>query len=80
MTSISLSLVSFSLSYALVASGVDVAALLARLGLGVSETSEQAGLLALAYAVHKATSPIRFPPTVALTPVVARWMGRKDVQ
>ena len=27
------------------------------------------GAFALAYAVHKAASPIRFPPTVALTPV-----------
>ncbi|KAK8655242.1 hypothetical protein V6N13_107830 [Hibiscus sabdariffa] len=25
---------------------------------------------ALAYAAHKAASPIRFPPTVALTPIV----------
>lgn len=38
--------------------------------------SEQASVLALAYAVHKASSPIRFPPTVALTPVVARWLGK----
>ena len=29
---------------------------------------------------HKAASPIRFPPTVALTPVVARSLfGRRDV-
>lgn len=50
-------------------SGVDVAALLGKVGLSVSGASEQAGALALAYAVHKASSPIRFPPTVALTPV-----------
>jgi len=36
------------------------------------------GTAAIAYAAHKALSPIRFPPTVALTPVVARWLGRKD--
>jgi hypothetical protein len=35
------------------------------------------GVFALAYAVHKAASPIRFPPTVALTPLVARWMGKE---
>jgi hypothetical protein len=35
------------------------------------------GAFALAYAVHKAASPIRFPPTVALTPVRAlRWRRR----
>lgn len=33
--------------------------------------SLQVGTAALAYAVHKAASPIRFPPTVALTPVRA---------
>ena len=44
----------------------------------MTSTSEQVGVFALAYAVHKAASPIRFPPTVALTPIVARWMG-KDV-
>jgi hypothetical protein len=41
----------------------------AQIGLTVTATSEQVGAFALAYAVHKAASPIRFPPTVALTPV-----------
>ena len=49
-----------------------------QIGISVTSTSEQVGVFALAYAVHKAASPIRFPPTVALTPIVARWMG-KDV-
>lgn len=35
----------------------------------------QVGTVALAYAVHKAASPIRFPPTVALTPVRRRRPG-----
>ena len=43
----------------------------------MNATSEQVGAFALAYAVHKAASPIRFPPTVALTPVVAKWMGKE---
>eukprot|EP00899_Mesostigma_viride_P012142 jgi/Mesvir1/20929/Mv08000-RA.1 len=78
LTSISLSLVSFSLCYVLVDSGVDVAALLAKVGIQVDSDSsmEQVGTVALAYAAHKAASPIRFPPTVALTPIVARWMGK----
>ncbi len=42
-----------------------------QVGLSVTATSEQVGAFALAYAVHKAASPIRFPPTVALTPVRA---------
>jgi len=35
------------------------------------------GVKGIAYAIHKAASPIRFPPTVALTPVVAGWIGKK---
>ena len=43
----------------------------------MSSTSETAGTVGIAYAIHKAASPIRFPPTVALTPVVAKWIGRE---
>lgn len=55
-----------------------MASLLEKVGLSVTSNSEKLGTFALAYAAHKAASPIRFPPTVALTPVVAGWMG-KDV-
>ena len=44
----------------------------ARSRLQVSGNAETAGTVGLAYAIHKAASPIRFPPTVALTPVVAK--------
>jgi hypothetical protein len=57
--------------------GVDVAALLGKVGIQVNNTSERVGTVAIAYAAHKALSPVRFPPTVALTPVVARWLGKK---
>ena len=76
ITSISLSLVSITVFYILIDNGVDVAALLARIGLEVSSTSEKVGTFALAYAAHKAASPVRFPPTVALTPVVAKALGK----
>ena len=33
--------------------------------------------MAIAYTTHKGLSPIRFPPTVALTPIVARLLGRE---
>ncbi|KAK9821784.1 hypothetical protein WJX81_002796 [Elliptochloris bilobata] len=78
ITSISFAILSFGACYALVSSGVNVAALLQRIGLNVSDTSERVGTVAIAYAAHKALSPVRFPPTVALTPVVARFLGRKD--
>ena len=71
-TSISLALVSFSICYLLIDSGVDAAALLARVGIDATAATEKGTTIAIAYAVHKAASPIRFPPTVALTPVVAK--------
>ena len=58
---------------------MDVASILEAIGLGVSASSEKVGTFAIAYAAHKALSPVRFPPTVALTPIVAGWMG-KDVK
>jgi Flp pilus assembly protein TadG len=70
--------VSFAACYAMVTAGVDVAALLARVGLQATDTSEKVGTFAIAYAAHKALSPVRFPPTVALTPVVARWLGKDN--
>ena len=76
-TSIPLALVSFAICYVLVDNGVDVRALLAKIGIESSQTGETAGTFAIAYAAHKAASPIRFPPTVALTPVVAKFIGKE---
>ncbi|XP_060169903.1 uncharacterized protein LOC132600623 [Lycium barbarum] len=76
-TSITLSLISFTLCYALINAGVDVQSLLQKVGISTDATGEKVGTFALAYAAHKAASPIRFPPTVALTPVVAGWIGKK---
>lgn len=76
-TSITLSLISFSLCYVLISAGIDVQALLQRVGISLDATGEKVGTFALAYAAHKAASPIRFPPTVALTPIVAGWIGKK---
>ena len=43
----------------------------------MNNTSETVGTFAIAYAAHKALSPVRFPPTVALTPLVAKWLGKE---
>lgn len=80
ITSISFAVVSFGACYALVSAGVDVGSLLEKVGLAAGANSERVGTFAIAYAAHKALSPVRFPPTVALTPVVARWLGRKPAQ
>eukprot|EP00250_Pteridium_aquilinum_P016069 c22928_g3_i1 orf=281-892(-) len=79
-TSISLSAVSFGLCYVLIDSGVDVPGLLQKIGIQTNGTGEKVGTFALAYAAHKAASPIRFPPTVALTPIVASWFGKKGTE
>jgi hypothetical protein len=75
-TSIPLAIVSFAICYALVDSGVDVSSLLDNVGIH-SEAGEKAGTFAIAYAAHKAVSPIRFPPTVLLTPIVAKLIGKE---
>ena len=80
VTSIFLAILSYALCYLLVSTGVDVVSLLEKLGIKSSVAAANTGTAAIAYAVHKAASPIRFPPTVALTPVVARWFGRKPVE
>jgi len=76
ITSISLSLVSFGVCYVAVSNGVDMAALLSKVGIETSSSAETTGTVAVAYAIHKAASPIRFPPTVALTPAVAKFLGK----
>eukprot|EP00978_Attheya_sp_CCMP212_P009860 scaffold23476_cov53-Attheya_sp.AAC.3 len=78
-TSIPLALVSFTICYALVDAGVDVAALLDKVGIQ-TDWGEKAGTVAIAYAAHKAASPIRFPPTVLLTPVVAKLIGKEPTE
>jgi len=76
-TSIPLAIVSFAICYLLVDNGVDVASLLAKVGIEGTDTTDKVGTAAIAYAAHKAASPIRFPPTVILTPVVAKLIGKE---
>lgn len=79
ITSITLAIISFTICYALVSQGVDVPSLLSKVGIKSDSLAvANAGTVGIAYAVHKAASPIRFPPTVALTPIVANLIGRKD--
>ena len=77
-TSISFAIVSYTLCFMLVSHGIDVSAVLKRIGIRPTPAASNAGTAAIAYAMHKAASPIRFPPTVLLTPVTARLMfGKK---
>eukprot|EP00979_Chaetoceros_neogracilis_P009845 scaffold2255_cov293-Chaetoceros_neogracile.AAC.6 len=78
-TSIPLALLSFSVCYFLVDSGIDVSALLSKVGIDATlgGTEDKIGTFAIAYTAHKAASPIRFPPTVLLTPVMAKLIGKE---
>lgn len=78
-TSIPLALMSFAICYFLVDNGADVAGMLQQVGIEANSAGEKAGTFALAYAAHKAASPIRFPPTVILTPIVAKLIGKEPV-
>ena len=80
LTSVSLAAMSYAGCYVAISRGVNVAALMTRVGLKATAASEKVGTASIAYVCHKAASPIRFPPTIALTPVVARRLfGRRDV-
>lgn len=77
ITSITLAIISYAVCYLSIAKGVDVVTLLSRIGIKSTVAATNTGTAAIAYAVHKAASPIRFPPTVVLTPIVAKWFGKK---
>lgn len=88
-TSIGLSLVSYVVLYVMIAAGVDVRGiangfgeLLANTPIGrpsvLDSISDTASTATLAYIAHKVTSPLRFPLTVAATPIVARAFSKKE--
>lgn len=90
-TSIGLSIVSYIVLYFMVAAGVDVRSLINAFGDWLATTpigrpsaldsiSDTASTATLAYIAHKATSPLRFPLTVAATPVVAKAFSKKDME
>lgn len=75
-SSITLSLCSYTLFYELVKRDMDVEGFLSNLGISIPQ-SKYYGAAALAYALHKAASPIRFPPTLLLTQLLGKLMGKQ---
>jgi hypothetical protein len=70
-----LSLISFCVIYIGVSNGVDVESILHSMGFpssGLHGTANSAGTLVLAYTAYKLASPIRWPFTFAVTPIIAR--------
>ncbi|KAK1941628.1 hypothetical protein P3T76_006692 [Phytophthora citrophthora] len=79
-THIVLSLLSFSVIYVGVSSGVDVTSILDSVGLSSSvsdSTTNSAGSLLIAYTLYKVLAPVRWPLTFAVTPVVLRALRRR---
>ena len=87
-TSTAMAVVSYAVWYALIKAGVDVVALMQGLGDWLATTpvgrpalldkvNETIGTAALAYIAHKASSPLRFPLTIAATPIVAKAFSKK---
>lgn len=79
-THVMLSAMSFSTIYIVVSSGVDVTALLNAVGFSpsTSETAtNSAGSFLIAYTIYKVLSPVRWPITFAVTPVVLRALRRR---
>ncbi|ETI56749.1 hypothetical protein L914_00749 [Phytophthora nicotianae] len=79
-THIVLSVLSFSIIYVGVSSGVDVSSLLDSVGLSTSasdSTTNSAGSLLIAYTLYKVLAPVRWPLTFAVTPVVLRALRRR---
>ncbi|KAG7393518.1 hypothetical protein PHYPSEUDO_007355 [Phytophthora pseudosyringae] len=79
-THIVLSLLSFSVIYVGVSSGVDVTAILNSVGLSTSvsdSATNSAGSFLIAYTLYKVLAPVRWPLTFAATPVVLRALRRR---
>ncbi|KAI9905688.1 hypothetical protein PsorP6_013743 [Peronosclerospora sorghi] len=80
LTHIVLSVLSFSAIYVGVSSGVDVKAILDSVGLSNSvsnSATSSAGSFFIAYAIYKLLTPIRWPLTFAVTPIVLRVLRRR---
>ncbi|XP_036989565.2 protein FAM210B, mitochondrial [Artibeus jamaicensis] len=77
---IGISLVSLGMFYLLVSSGVDMSAVLLKLGLGESLVQSKmatgTGTFVVAYAVHKLFAPVRISATLVSVPLVVRYFRR----
>jgi hypothetical protein len=57
--------------------GVDVGALIERMGMDWGETAEKTGTVAVAYAATKILQPLRILLTLALVPPVGTWWKKR---
>ncbi|XP_075211621.1 protein FAM210B, mitochondrial-like isoform X2 [Lycorma delicatula] len=77
---VTISLMSLGCCYLVVASGLDVGAVISSAGLGgSSEIANEAGLFVIAYAIHKVFAPVRISITLAATPFIVRYLRKINV-
>ncbi|CAL8096178.1 unnamed protein product [Orchesella dallaii] len=73
---VTMSLMSLGFFYLLVSSGLDVVAVLAKIGISEtflqSKITEEASKFVVAYAVHKVFAPLRITITLTATPLIVR--------
>lgn len=78
VTSLTMSIISMTLFYLLASRGLDMRAMLRLCGIRLGDRAGAFSTFGVAYFAHKAASPIRFVPTVALTPKVARYFSKGE--
>ena len=78
VTSLTMSVISMTLFYLLASRGLDMRAMLRLCGIRLGDRAGAFSTFGVAYFAHKAASPIRFVPTVALTPKVARYFSKGE--
>jgi len=69
-----------ALFYSAIRYGVDVSSVLAYFGIHMGNSGSGAGTFAIALICNKAIFPIRLPITLAVTPIVARYIKRRDIK
>jgi len=69
-----------ALFYTAIRYGVDVSSVLAYFGIHLGNSGSGAGAFAIALICNKAIFPIRLPITLAVTPIVARYLKRRDIK
>ncbi|XP_065163126.1 protein FAM210B, mitochondrial-like isoform X1 [Atheta coriaria] len=76
---ITISLISLGTCYLLVQSGLDMSALLEKLGLSeksVNKLASSSGTFAAAYLIHKVFAPVRLSITLTCTPFIVRYLRK----
>ncbi|RZF38540.1 hypothetical protein LSTR_LSTR006135 [Laodelphax striatellus] len=77
---ISISLMSLGICYLAVSGGLNMNSMLETIGLhGSSDVTTEASLLIVAYAVHKVLAPIRIGITLLVTPLIVRYLRKKNI-